>query len=136
MKKRDNSFYLSGASGNVTSQERNEWRDYIYQYLTELGYEIYNPNHYFNYENDSDIQMKIIMDFYLKTIMPKVDVVVVNLKNCNNSIGTACEIGAAIALNKMIIGIRGDNCYPYIEESCSYLCNSYEEAAEFIAAHF
>lgn len=130
-------IYLSGASGNVSQEERNVWRNYCEDNLekTEM-FKIFNPNNSFNYENDSELSMRVIMDYYLKTIIPNCDIVLVNLNECNKSIGTALEIGYAIALNKTIIGINGQNVYPYIKDACSYVCENYFDACDFITRHF
>ena len=128
-------IYTSGACGNVSKKERDGWRNYINEYLTDLGFNVYHTNHHFNYEHDSDLPMKVIMDTFLSKI-DECDIFLINLNNAAISCGTNIEFGYALAKNKLIYGIRGDNTYPYLEERCSIIFNNIEEACDFIARHF
>lgn len=97
--------WLCGASGRISFEESNEWREFCKKWLEDNSKTLrgINPNDYYNYReqlHDSDFE---IMEF-CKQRVKQAKVILVNLNHSGGSGGTLMEIAWADILDKPIVG--------------------------------
>jgi len=98
-------IYLSGAMGKVKTDYPKLWRQAVINEFRIYGdeFKFFNPIEFYNYENRCHYTEKEIMKYEFYWIK-KCDVVLVNLRDIEQSIGTCDEILYAYMLGKPIIG--------------------------------
>lgn len=100
-----NEVWLCGASGRVSFEESNEWREFCKKWFEDNSktFRGINPNDYYNYReclHDSDFE---IMEF-CKQRVKQAEVMLINLNHSGASGGTLMEVAWANMLGKPIIG--------------------------------
>lgn len=118
------SIYLIGALqiyGNK-SEEAKEWRNKVKEYFSKycLDFECVSPTDYYEYGSDNHKSEREVMRFDLRKVRES-DVMLVNLRDIRQSIGSSDEIFYAYMLGKPIIGfieedLTGDKLINYVHE--------------------
>lgn len=94
------SIYLAGAIGCYKNnpEKAKNWRTAASYKILEMAelfdrkyFEIYDPTDYYNYNNEEHKTHKEVMRYYLN-IVRKQDIILVNLKDIDKSVGTCDEI--------------------------------------------
>ena len=118
------SIYLIGAMQvyGSKSEEAKEWRNKVKRYFSEysLNFECVCPTDYFEYGSDSYKTNREVMRFDLRKVRES-DIMLVNLKDIRQSIGSSDEIFYAYMLGKPIIGFiendfKEDELIEYVHE--------------------
>ena len=116
------SIYLVGAMQvyGEKSEEAKEWRDKVKEYFSEysLNFDCIAPTDYYEYGSDYHKSNREVMRFDLRKGRDA-DIMLVNLKNIRQSIGSCDEIFYAYMLGKPIIGFIENNFC--IEELTGYI---------------
>lgn len=116
------SIYLIGAMQiyGEKSEEAKEWRDKVKEYFSEysLNFDCIAPTDYYEYGSDYHKSNREVMRFDLRKVR-EADIMLVNLKNIRQSIGSCDEIFYAYMLGKPIIGFIENNFG--IEELTGYI---------------
>ena len=101
------SIYLIGAIQvyGSKSEEAKEWRNKVKEYFSKycLDFECISPTDYYEYGGNYHKSNREVMRFDLRKVRES-DVMLVNLKNIRQSIGSCDEIFYAYMLGKPIIG--------------------------------
>ena len=101
------SIYLIGAMQiyGEKSEEAKEWRDKVKEYFSEysLNFDCIAPTDYYEYGSDYHKSNREVMRFDLRKVR-EADIMLVNLKNIRQSVGSCDEIFYAYMLGKPIIG--------------------------------
>lgn len=97
--------WLCGASGRISFEESNEWREFCKKWLEDNSKTLrgINPNDYYNYLqhlHDSDSE---IMEF-CKQRVERARALLVNLDHSKDSGGTLMEVAWGYMANKPIVG--------------------------------
>lgn len=101
-------IYLAGKMGSLTLKEMNGWRvkitDMLFTQADSAGYklDVINPVMYFNTLEHKHQTEEEAMDFDLRHVATS-DVVIVNLKDINTSIGTCIEVYRAWTLGIPVV---------------------------------
>lgn len=111
--------YLAGAIGcyGKNNKEPLAWRKLAERYFKEFDWNFMciNPMDYYSYNNDSSKKYSEIMRFDLRKVESS-DVILVNLKDVDKSLGTSDEILYAYLHNIPIIGfIETENVLKEVE---------------------
>lgn len=98
-------IWLCGASGRISFEESNEWREFCKRWLEDNSKTLrgINPNDYYNYLqqlHDSDFE---IMEF-CKQRVKRARALLVNLNHSKDSGGTLMEIAWGYMADKPIVG--------------------------------
>lgn len=105
-------IYLCGAMQvyENRSEEAKIWRDKVKEYFSEycLDFECISPTDFYEYGSDYRKSEREVMRFDLRKVKES-DIVLVNLKDIRQSIGSCDEIFYAYILGKPIIGFLEDN---------------------------
>lgn len=99
--------YLAGAMATygVTDEYPWRWRDNVKQWFKDNAdsFKIISPTDYFRYGHNYHKTEKEVMRFDLRKVKES-DIILVDLKNIRDSVGTLDEIFYAYLNNKPIIG--------------------------------
>lgn len=118
------SIYLIGAMKvyGSKSEEAKEWRNKVKEYFSEysLNFECVCPTDYYEYGCNYHKSDREVMRFDLRKVRES-DIMLVNLKDIRQSIGSCDEIFYAYMLGKPIVGfveenIKGDELVDYVHE--------------------
>ena len=105
--------YLSGAMGCYAPDDPypEKWREEVEKLINvpvigdcQPGLECFNPTKFYNYGAHKEKTQREIMLYEFQRIENESDILLVNLKDLNKSIGTSDEILLAWRLNKPVIG--------------------------------
>jgi len=138
------SIFLSGAMGDLPYEEQIKWRNRVELAITNSEYELKNkpvffsPPNYFSSSFPEDYKTeKEVMNFDLRHLKDA-DIIVVNLDNVANSIGTIFELATAYELRKPIIALNknGEIFHPWIEECCDRQCKTLRELVDYICKYY
>lgn len=121
-------IYLSGKMGGLTHEQYTEWRNKIALLLAEIGenVEIFDPAKKYNYEIMAHQTEKEVMRYELRKI-EQCDLVILNLKNADTSVGTMFETAYAFKNNIPILGFITEKdiiqnpetvIHPWLLEAC------------------
>lgn len=139
-------IYLAGALTAIDFDEANEWRENIKKeiesllfYSKETQWEIINPIKLYNYNTMRHKTEKEVMQYDLNHVKSS-DLIIVNLKDINTSIGTAIELYVAAQLNIPVLAFGNDKEYrdthAWIKECISRCDNSMGELLEYISEFY
>lgn len=101
-------IYLAGRMGGLTKIEYNTWREGLKKKLEIAAgccnsmIQVINPADYFDFDNMEGHTDKEIMQFDLNMVHQS-DIVIANINDINESIGTAIEVYEANRLNIPVI---------------------------------
>ena len=97
-------IYLAGAMGcyGINNTYSKEWRRKTKEILDD-NFQIIDPTYYYNYGYNEHKTEKEIMRFDMRKVLDS-NIVLVNLKDLNKSLGTSDEILLAYLNNIPIIG--------------------------------
>lgn len=129
--------YLSGSVANSPEDFQN-WRDidngprYKYMYMLLI-----DPMKYFDYTYNAPITDKQCMDHFM-WLIDQSDVLLVNMDNSKNSVGTGMEVEHAYKNGIPIIGFGKDEntWYPWIKERTSVIFQNREDAVDYIYQYY
>ncbi|MDE6434567.1 MAG: nucleoside 2-deoxyribosyltransferase [Lachnospiraceae bacterium] len=118
------SVYLIGAMQiyGEKSEEAKTWRNKVKEYFSKycLDFECVSPTDYYEYGGDYRKSEREVMRFDLRKVRES-DIMLVNLRDIRQSIGSSDEIFYAYMLGKSIIGfieedLTGDKLVDYVHE--------------------
>lgn len=118
------SVYLIGAMQvyGSKSEEAKEWRNKVKEYFSNycLDFECISPTDFYEYGAGYHKTEREVMRFDLRKVRES-DIMLVNLKDIRESIGSSDEIFYAYMLGKPVIGfieddIAGDKLISYVHE--------------------
>ena len=143
---KDFKIYTCGKMSGISFDKQMEWRQII-ETLVKSKYDGYDrikfihPPLYFNYEWDRHKTEREILDWEMMQ-MHDCDIVVVDFKEIDSTIGSHMELGAIQGINRFgdkyiyVVGIGDDtNLHPWIKETCNRIESSYSRAAEYIVEY-
>lgn len=91
-------IYLAGACKGLVD-EGTSWRNEAFErfilaqkYLDLIAYHLYDPTEYFPRDGSKSITAKQTKNFYIKYLIANSDLILVNLNNTENSVGTGQEL--------------------------------------------
>ncbi|SCY31518.1 hypothetical protein [Ruminococcus sp. YE282] len=134
-------IFTSGAMGGLTYNEQMDWRlelEHLVFELTEKKVKFIHPPDFFDYDFHDQ---RVVKEWEINQLLDS-DIVVINLSNIKNSIGTHIELGVVQAANRLpghhitTIGIGEPNTdHPWIKSSIFYSVKDTVEAADFICKY-
>lgn len=136
-------LYMAGKMKGITVKEAVQWAKMLDENLKEKGvdnkYIMHIPAEYYNYDNFSpETTEREIMSFDL-SLVRRCDILIVNLKDINSSVGSHFEIATANAENSFgskhisIIGLGDKNgVHPWIIESLDKICLTIDDLSEYL----
>lgn len=134
-------IYLSGGMGALSFEEQSKWRNQIinainFNYDCEKKPIFFNPVDYYNFEEVKYKTQREVMNFDLNALRNS-NLVIVNF-NDPSSLGTCAELAIAYDMKIPIIGINKDDkeLHPWLECFCDRMCESIEEAVEYIVEFY
>jgi nucleoside 2-deoxyribosyltransferase len=132
----DYQIYLAGGMAGLSFDEMNAWRlrikhdiiIYCRNYNNKYNPNIINPCDFYNFNSVEYKTDREVMEFDLNKVRIS-DLIIVDFRLKPNSIGTAMELVLARELHIPILGLTDENTelHPWLKESCTRLCDSYEE---------
>lgn len=135
-------IYLSGRMSGVPHDEMMYSRNKVASYLEFLiktmdaDWKVANPAYFYNYKNNAHKSDKEIMQFELNLVKNS-DVVLVNIKDINESIGSCIEVYEAYKNDIPVITYGEDEdwhvVHPWIKECVTRREKTYDEACGYIA---
>lgn len=135
------SCYLGGKMGGLTYEEMNSWRREVLWALCDAaenvgsGIEVINPVRYFNFEEKRQQNEVEVMKFDLSKVK-KCDILLVNAKGLNTSIGTCIEIYEAYKqeIPVLTFGDSDDyeNLHPWIKCCITRHDKNFMDTVEYI----
>ena len=132
-------IYTCGKMSGIPFAEQMGWRKELEGYVDLERASFVHPPLYFNYENSWHKSEREILEWEMAQLHD-CDIVVVNLKNIDTTIGSHMELGAVQAINRFtekhiyVVGL-GDpnmNLHPWIRESCMRIEEDILNLAEYI----
>ena len=140
-------IYTAGKMSGLTEDEQMRWRlEFehllrIYTHLKSKSFVCVHPPEYYQYDKSYHQTEREAMQWDLAQIRDS-DIVVVNLDNIADSIGTNMELGYSEGMNQFgahhihVIGIGASNIdHPWIGEMMFRHAQTVNEAAEYIAEY-
>nr|DAW01372.1 MAG TPA: Nucleoside 2-deoxyribosyltransferase [Caudoviricetes sp.] len=135
-------IYLAGKMSGLNKEEYNGWRKSITEdliaYARSCGsnVQVINPADYFDFDDMERHLEKEVMQFDLNMVRQS-DVLIVNIDDASDSIGTAIEVYEANRLNVPVIaytecGIVNDDIHPWIENCLSTVQMNRNELITYI----
>lgn len=121
--------YLAGSCEKATLQERTEWRSACEEWLEKRCERLsaVNPVSFYDYCRSDHKSDSEVFRFYRRMVKNS-EIVLVNLSNERNSVGTICELAMAYEKNIAIIGFYEDEeldkvamkrlFHPWVVEMC------------------
>ena len=119
-------IYLAGSMKNCESfEEMNEWREQVKKYIEHYGkyyavrLTVINPVDFYNFKAKRHQNEREIMQYDLNHVKSS-DIVIVNLKGLNDSIGSCIELYEAYKRNIPVLAFGTNKMYtdlhPWIKE--------------------
>ena len=135
-------IFTSGAMNGLSFEKQMKWRtllEYTVKGNTDKPVEFVHPPMYFDYEYPDQ---NFVKEWEISQLLSS-DIVVINLENIKDSIGTHMEIGAVIGANKVsgknihIIGIGApDTEHPWIKSTPLIIVPDVQSASDYIVKYF
>lgn len=135
-------IYLAGACKDLSDGGigwRNETvKNFIAaeKYLDDIRYKIYDPTEYFPRDGSYNKSNKQVKAFYMKHLISNCDLILVNLNNTENSVGTGQELQYAVDKEIPIIGFGKQNVYEWLPDDCDVVFETSNEAIDYIVNFF
>ena len=82
------------------------------------------------------ITAKQTKNFYIKYLIANSDLILVNLNNTENSVGTGQELQYAVDKGIPVIGFGKQNVYEWLPEDCDVVFDTLEEAVDYIINYY
>ena len=140
--KLDKMIYIAGKMSGLNHTNMMTWRACVVDKLKTLAEingtncQIINPAEFYNYHNNAHKTEREIMQFELNHVKQS-DVVIVNLRDINQSIGTCIEVYEAFKNNIPVVAFGTDEehevTHPWIKECISRHEETMEAACLYIA---
>ncbi|WP_024346086.1 nucleoside 2-deoxyribosyltransferase [Lacrimispora indolis] len=148
--------WLCGASEKVSFEESNRWREECVERFKDNSkyFRAWNPNDYYNYDEQLHKSDTEIIRFCYNKV-EQADVILVNLQNIRQSVGSLMEIAWAYLLRKPIVGFLEDDhidigggilpldlknvCHPWVIECCDRIetgNSAIEDALYYIETYY
>lgn len=135
-------IYLAGKMSGLRKDDYNGWREELtedliaYAHSCGANVQIINPANYFDFDDMERHLEKEVMQFDLNMVRQS-DILIVNIDNVSDSIGTAIEVYEANRLNIPVIayskcGIVNNNIHPWIENCLSTIQMNRSELITYI----
>jgi hypothetical protein len=134
-------IFTSGAMSGLSNEEQLRWRWKLEKEIKsriDKNITYIHPPLFFDYDYPDQ---KIVKEWEINQIIDS-DIVVFNLSNIRNSIGTHIEMGVVEAVNRLggkhisTVGIGIPNTdHPWIQSGIFYQAKDIEEAADFICTY-
>lgn len=102
------------------------------RYLDHIRYKLYDPTEYFPRDGSKNMNSKQTKAFYTKYLISKCDLILVNLNDTENSVGTGQELQYAVDREIPIIGFGKKNVYEWLPDDCDVVFETIEEAIDYI----
>lgn len=138
-------IYLAGKMSGLTFNEMNEWRkdikSIIEKYASYVGVDVnvINPVDYFNFEEKRYKSELEVMKFDLNKVKNS-DIIVVNMKGLNTSIGTCIELYEAYKRDIPVLAFGSEEEYnelhPWIQCFITRHDDSYNNTAFYISEFY
>ena len=106
------------------------------KYLDLIAYHLYDPTEYFPRDGSKSITAKQTKNFYIKYLIANSDLILVNLNNTENSVGTGQELQYAVDKGIPVIGFGKQNVYEWLPEDCDVVFDTLEEAVDYIINYY
>ena len=137
-------IYTAGRMNGTTLEEQLKWRidlKYELSRLCDEPFLVLNPPMYYNYETKSHKSEHEVREWELAQL-EQCDIMVVNLKDVEKSVGAITEIATAIAINNhtdrhiYIIGVGDESgLHPWIKDSIFRFEPDINSAATYISEY-
>ena len=135
-------IYTAGKMSGLSYQEQMNWRkeiEWAVEKKTNKKVHFIHPPVYYNYENQDYKSEKEIKDWEINQVRNS-DIVIVNLDEVNDSVGTHYELCTVDAINSFgnkhifVIGIGKleTSIHPWIQLSIHRQEETFEDAADYI----
>lgn len=100
------------------------------KYLDHIKYKIYDPTEYFS--RDRAVDATQVKRFYTKYLIANSDLILVNLNDTENSVGTGQELQYAVDKEIPVIGFGKKNVYEWLPSDCDVVFETMDEAIDYI----
>lgn len=139
-------IYTCGKMSGLTPEEQMCWRRRLEESLNRLHeqttYAFIHPPLFYNYETKLHKSEHEVKEWELSQVC-NCDIVVANLNNISDSIGSHFELGATSAINLCsnkhiyVIGIcdNPENLHPWLVDACLRIEKTEYDAAKYIAKY-
>ncbi|MFR3656790.1 MAG: nucleoside 2-deoxyribosyltransferase domain-containing protein [Eisenbergiella sp.] len=117
--------YLSGACKNESYEERAGWRRKCSEWINNYSdnFTVFNPVDYFDYSRD-DHQSELEVFKFERRKVKEASVILVNLNNANQSVGTVAELVWAYEKDIPVIGFYdGGSDISHVHEWIRLMCD-------------
>lgn len=133
-------IYTSGATKHISKEVSYEWRKNTKKCLEQQGISNYKvkvfiPNDYFCYITKEPKTEKQCQDYFLYKVC-KSDLLLVNIDNTENSVGTGMEVQTAKMLGIPVIGFGSKKYYQWIKDSCEVVFETLGETIDYIVDYY
>ena len=138
-------IYLAGKMSGIDIEESDTWRRLSTILIRDRAYtqgvkvNVVNPNNFYNPNTKGHKTEKEAMQFDLNHVSTS-DLIMVNLKEVNTSVGTAMELLTAAQLNIPVIafgtGEEYSETHPWIKECISRVESNMVDAIEYIRDYY
>ena len=130
-------IYTSGATKNVPLEFSKQWRKDVAEYYknSDCKVNVFIPDNYFMYDTNEPKTTKQCRTHFLHKVKTS-DIVIVNLSETLNSVGTGMEVQKAIDNDIPVIGFGTKNVYPWLEDSCDVIFDTIQEALEYVTEYY
>lgn len=138
-------IYLAGKMSGLSFSEMNEWRKNIksiikgYTMYLGINVSVVNPVEYFNFEEKRHKSELEVMKFDLNKVKSS-DIIIVNMKGLNTSIGTCIELYEAYKRDIPILAFGSEEEYnelhPWIQCFITRYDNDYHDTAFYISEFY
>ena len=115
-------IYLAGACKGLVD-EGTSWRNEAFERFILA-------------DGSKSITAKQTKNFYIKYLIANSDLILVNLNNTENSVGTGQELQYAVDKGIPVIGFGKQNVYEWLPEDCDVVFDTLEEAVDYIINYY
>lgn len=102
------------------------------KYLDYVKYKLYDPTEYFPRDASKNVSSKQVKAFYTKHLIANCNLILVNLNDTENSVGTGQELQYAVDKEIPIIGFGKKNVYEWLPDDCDVVFDTMTEAIDYI----
>lgn len=142
---REFKIYTAGKMSGLTFEDQIRWRNNIEKSIkakTDKKITFIHPPMYYGYEINFHKTLREIKEWELNQIR-SCDIIIVNLDDINDSIGTHIEFGFIDAVNSLggkhiyVVGLGGDEAtiYPWLQDTLLRTENNIEDLASYVVEY-
>lgn len=106
------------------------------KYLDDIRFKLYDPTQYFPRSAENSVSGKQTKTFYTKYLISNCDLILVNLNDTENSVGTGQELQYAVDREIPIIGFGKRNVYEWLPDDCDVVFETLNEAIDYIVNYY